>query len=174
MRTAGRTPEPERPRPGGGTPLGEAACRYQANDIPIEDVPMIAAVALAAGLDSPALRELAGLPRHADPRDVRVAFEQALAECGIALPAPDVARRHGLRRLAARFLAQDVALADLAADHWLDLEVRTAAERSFVALLPPCDCCTEYTLGLDRRAWEARLRSAALALASSPPVGPGC
>jgi hypothetical protein len=32
---------------------------------------MIAAEALAAGLDTPMLRELAGLPRNADTRDIR-------------------------------------------------------------------------------------------------------
>lgn len=35
---------------------------------------MIAAEALAAGLDTPTLCELAGLPRNADTRDIRDAF----------------------------------------------------------------------------------------------------
>lgn len=38
---------------------------------------MIAAEALAAGLDTPTLCELAGLPRNADARDIRDAFEQS-------------------------------------------------------------------------------------------------
>ncbi|MCX4658028.1 hypothetical protein [Streptomyces uncialis] len=47
---------------------------------------MTTAEALAAGLDTPALCELAGLPRSADTRDIRDAFEQALSETGIELP----------------------------------------------------------------------------------------
>ncbi|MFJ5172849.1 hypothetical protein ACIP68_03255 [Streptomyces griseoviridis] len=58
---------------------------------------MIAAEALAAGLDTPTLCVLAGLPRHADTREIRDAFEQALSEAGIELPDPGLARRHALR-----------------------------------------------------------------------------
>ncbi|MEE4597590.1 hypothetical protein V2J94_37910 [Streptomyces sp. DSM 41524] len=135
---------------------------------------MIAAEALAAGLDTPALCELAGWPRNADTSDIRMAFEQALSESGIEPPDPALARRHALRRLAARLLAREIAPADLATDDWWETKVETAAERSFVALIPPCGCCVEYTLGLDQRTWAAELRNAALALTSSPPTGPGC
>jgi hypothetical protein len=55
----------------------------------------------------------------------------------------------------------------------LGIEVETAEEQAFVALLPPCTCCIEYTLGLDEAAWEAQLRAAARALVSHPTVGPG-
>ncbi|MFI1564943.1 hypothetical protein ACH4ZX_18140 [Streptomyces sp. NPDC020490] len=135
---------------------------------------MIAAEALAAGLDTPTLRELAGLPRNADTRDVRDAFEQALAESGTGLPDRAPARRHALRRLAARLIDGELTPADLATDDRWETEAETAAERSFVALIPHCDCCIEYTLGLDQQTWAARLRNAAIALTSSPPVGPGC
>ncbi|MER6106300.1 hypothetical protein ABT115_29515 [Streptomyces sp. NPDC001832] len=114
MRTAGTTPEPKSSTQSGLTSLGEVACRYQADEIRPEDLPMIAAEALAAGLDTPTLCELAGLPRNADARDIRDAFEQALSEAGIALPDPGLARRHALRRLAGRLINEEIAPAALA------------------------------------------------------------
>ncbi|MFJ7497349.1 hypothetical protein ACIQZB_40755 [Streptomyces sp. NPDC097727] len=135
---------------------------------------MIAAEALAAGLDTPTLCELAGLPRNADACDIRGAFEQALSEAGIELPDRDLARRHALRRLAARLINGEIAPADLATDDWWETEVETVEERSLVSLIPQCGCCIEYTLGLDQRTWAVELRIAALALTSSPPIGPGC
>ncbi|MDF4249471.1 hypothetical protein [Streptomyces sp. WMMB303] len=135
---------------------------------------MIAAEALAAGLDTPTLCELAGWPRTADARDIRDAFEQALAEAGVGMPDRGLARRHALRRMAARLIDGEIAPADLATDDWWETEVETPAEQSFVALIPPCECCIAYTLGLDQQTWAARLRIAALDLVSSPPVGPGC
>ncbi|MEU8543930.1 hypothetical protein AB0C52_28725 [Streptomyces sp. NPDC048717] len=165
---------PKSTTPDGRTALGEAACRHQAEGIPAEDLPMIAAEALAAGADTPALRELAGLPRRADPRDIRDVFEQALREAGIGLPEPGLARRHALRRAAARLVAGAIEPVDLATQEWAEIEGETAEERAFTALIPPCDCCFAYTLGTDRRVWEARLHSSALALTSTPPIGPGC
>jgi len=150
------------------------ACRYQADETYPEDLPMIAAEALAAGLDTPALCELAGWPRTADARDIRDAFRQALAECGIALPDQLTARRHALRRMAARLVDGEVTPDDLASGDWWETEAETEAERSFVALIPPCACCIGYTLGLDGRTWTLQLRDAALALVSPPPIGPGC
>ncbi|WP_405594389.1 hypothetical protein OG741_01805 [Streptomyces sp. NBC_01410] len=174
MGAAGTKPEPKASMQSGLTSLGEVACRYQADEIRPEDLPMIAAEALTAGVDTPTLCELAGWPRHADARDIRDAFEQALSESGIELPDPSLARRHALRRLAARLIDGEIAPADLATDDWWETEVETAAERSFVSLIPQCGCCIEYTLGLDQRTWAAELRTAALALTSSPPIGPGC
>ncbi len=135
---------------------------------------MVAAEVLAAGLDTPTLCELAGLPRNADTCDIRDAFEQALSEAGIELPDRGLARRHALRRLAARLINGEIAPADLATDDWWETEAETVEERSFVSLIPQCACCVEYTLGLDQRTWEADLRIAALALTASPPIGPGC
>ncbi|EFL27532.1 hypothetical protein SSOG_07246 [Streptomyces himastatinicus ATCC 53653] len=54
MGAAGTTPEPEAPTQSGLTFLGEVACRYQADEIGPEDLPMFAAEALATGLDTPA------------------------------------------------------------------------------------------------------------------------
>ncbi|MEU0688806.1 hypothetical protein [Streptomyces uncialis] len=174
MGAAEATPAPESPARSGITALGEMACRYQADEIRPEDLPMIAAEALAAGLDTPTLCELAGLPRNADTRDIRDAFEQALSETGIELPERGVARRHALRRLAARLVDGDIAPADLATGDWWETEAETVEERAFVSLIPQCGCCIGYTLGLDQRTWAAEIRTAALALTSSPPSRPGC
>ncbi|MEV6962970.1 hypothetical protein AB0M97_28170 [Streptomyces sp. NPDC051207] len=135
---------------------------------------MIAAEALAAGLDTPTLCELAGWPRNADARGMRDAFEQALAESGIGLPDRGLARRHALRRMAAQLIHGETTPADLATDDWWETEAETAAEQAFVALIPQCHCCIEYTLGFDEQTWAAQLRSAALDLASSEPIRPGC
>ncbi|MFD9408719.1 hypothetical protein ACFWBN_17115 [Streptomyces sp. NPDC059989] len=167
------TSEPDIPVGQVHMPLEEAAWLYQADQVRPEDLPTTAAEALASGVDGPTLCELAGLPRNADPRDIRDAFEQALSELGIALPSHNLAHRYALRRLAMRFVAEEPAPAELASDDWWELEVETAEERAFVALIPPCVCCIEYTLGLDEETWEAQLRIAALALASRPTVGPG-
>ncbi len=150
----------------------EAAWLYQADQVSPEDLSRAAAQALAGAMDTPALRELAGLPRHADPRDIRDTFEQAVDEAGIVLPDRYLARRFALRRLATRFTAGEVGLGELASDEWSDLEAETAEERAFLALLPPCACCIKYTLGLDEVAWKAQLRIAARALVSQPDVGP--
>ncbi|MGW9122226.1 hypothetical protein ACWGRV_37495 [Streptomyces sp. NPDC055663] len=166
------TPEPDSPVRSAYPPLVEAAWLYQADQACPEDLPMAAAQALAMGMDTPTLCELAGLPRHADPRDIRDAFEQALEELGIILPDHRLAKRYALRRLATRLIAGEVDLAELASDEWSEMEVETVEERAFVALLPSCACCIEYTLGLDEAAWEAQLQVAACALVSHPTVGP--
>lgn len=174
MGTAETAPEPEPSAQRGLTFLGEVACRYQADEIFPEDLPMLAVEALAAGLDTPTLCELAGLPRNADTRDIRDMFKQALSEAGIEPPEPGLAQRHALYRLAKRLIKGEIAPTGLVRGDWWEPEVETAEERSFVSLIPPCECCMEYTVGLDRRTWAAELRTAALALAASPPIGPGC
>ncbi|MFJ8431275.1 hypothetical protein ACIQ9P_08225 [Kitasatospora sp. NPDC094019] len=174
MRPAGPTPAPDTPVRGGLTTLGEVACRYQADEIRPEELPMVAAEALAAGLDTPTLCELAGWPCSADTHDVRNAFEQALSESGIELPDPGLARRHALRRLAARLAAGEIAPADLATDNRWEAEAESEEERSFARLIPQCVCCLEYTLRLDQHTWAAELRIAALSLTSSAPISPGC
>ncbi|TDC09502.1 hypothetical protein E1265_32205 [Streptomyces sp. 8K308] len=134
---------------------------------------MIAAEALAAGLDTPTLCELAGWPRNADARDIRD-VRASSCRVGVRVAGRSLARRHALRRMAARLIDGEIIPADLATDDWWETEVETAAEQSFVALIPQCDCCIEYTLRLDQQTWAAQLRNAALALTSSPPIGPGC
>ncbi|MFF1341736.1 hypothetical protein ACFVYT_28200 [Streptomyces sp. NPDC058290] len=118
MAAADDTSEPGGPVRSAYPSLVEAAWLYQADQVCPEDLPMTAAQALAMGTDTPTLCELAGLPRHADPRDIRDTFEQALEALGIALPDHHLARRYALRRLASRITAGEVDLAELASDEW--------------------------------------------------------
>ncbi|WP_306370792.1 hypothetical protein [Nocardiopsis sp. CC223A] len=68
------------------------------------DLPMVAAEALARGLDSPALREVAGLGR-ADPAEEP--FAEALAELGLSWPGYGEAHVYAARRIRTRTLAGD-------------------------------------------------------------------
>ncbi|MEV6734084.1 MULTISPECIES: hypothetical protein [unclassified Streptomyces] len=62
MAVDGGTPQPETLMQSGLTSPGEVACRYRADEIRPENLPVIAAEALAARLDTPTLCELAGWP----------------------------------------------------------------------------------------------------------------
>jgi hypothetical protein len=64
--------------------------RLVADDQPTEDLPDLAADALAHGLDSPALRQLAGTSRS-DVRDARDLFLHAVEELGLEVPSIDTA-----------------------------------------------------------------------------------
>ncbi|GCD93651.1 hypothetical protein EHYA_01296 [Embleya hyalina] len=55
--------------------LSEVAWSYRVDGVEPADLPMIAAEAVAVGLESPALCELAGLGRGDDVRDLRDLFE---------------------------------------------------------------------------------------------------
>jgi hypothetical protein len=85
--------------------LREVAWEVAAGRTFPEDLPMAAALALARGIDSPALRELAGLGRRSDTAELRSMFVHALEQLKIALPSPDQAARRDLHRLAQEFVA---------------------------------------------------------------------
>ncbi|MDH6143276.1 hypothetical protein P3T35_005310 [Kitasatospora sp. GP30] len=72
--------------------LRRAAVRLALANQPSEELPMLAAEALAAGVDSPALRELAGLSRSDASQDL---FIQAMTELGHPIPG----RQDAWRRL---------------------------------------------------------------------------
>src|SRR5688572_8514657 len=57
--------------------LQDSAWQYVVEVLHSEDLPMLAAHALVDGHDSPALRELAGLPRRSDADEVRELYVQA-------------------------------------------------------------------------------------------------
>ncbi|MEV0247717.1 hypothetical protein AB0H76_14080 [Nocardia sp. NPDC050712] len=65
--------------------LGDAADKFGRGEVRREDLPMIAAHALARGVDSPALGELAGLHRN-DSDGAAELFRVALVEVGLLDP----------------------------------------------------------------------------------------
>ena len=73
-----------------------------------------ATAALSAGLDTPALVVLAGLPRRSSLFEAEPWFERALAELGVELPLPDDLRRAYVgvvsRAVLARTCPSDTAL----------------------------------------------------------------
>jgi hypothetical protein len=73
------------------------------DDQPAEDLPEIAVQALVRGIDSPALRELAGLSRD-DVRSARDLFITAMAELGVQMPSPEAGARERVRFWAAEML----------------------------------------------------------------------
>ncbi|MEV1142093.1 hypothetical protein [Micromonospora sp. NPDC049799] len=71
--------------------MREVGVRVLAGDLASEELPMIAAQALAEGLDSPSLRELAGLSRG-EYREACELLDQVVDELGLpALPDADQA-----------------------------------------------------------------------------------
>jgi hypothetical protein len=81
-----------------------AAWRLAAGSLPSEDLPEIATDALVRGLDSPALRMLAGQPRG-DVRESADLFRAALDELGIDLPDAGPAQWHLVLRTAREIVA---------------------------------------------------------------------
>lgn len=62
------------------------AWKYEANLIREEDLPMLAAHLLAAGQDSPSLRDLAGRSRREPPAEIRQLFGHIMEELAIRIP----------------------------------------------------------------------------------------
>lgn len=105
--------------------LRELAWAYAANRKFPEDLPMAAALALARGIDSPALRELAGLGRRSDTAEIHNLFEHALEQLEVAMPSPEQAARRDLHRLAGELVAgrrtpREVARICYFADAWMN------------------------------------------------------
>lgn len=80
-------------------PLAVAAWELVTGELRAEDLPVLAADALARGLDSPTLGELAA-QSASDVRDSRDLFGQVINELGIELPDPDRARWNLVRETA--------------------------------------------------------------------------
>lgn len=85
-------------------PLEVAAWRMAAGSLASEDLPEIATEALTRGVDSPALRVLAGQSRD-DVRDSADLFRVALDELGIDVPDLDSAQWRLARRIAGDIVA---------------------------------------------------------------------
>ncbi|HEY2794762.1 MAG TPA: hypothetical protein VGJ28_20545, partial [Micromonosporaceae bacterium] len=99
-------------------PLEVAAWRLAIGDLPSEDLPAIATEALLGGLDSPALRVLAGQSRY-DVRDSADLFRAALDELRIELPDADSAHWQLARRIAGDIVAGRITSARGAAELWI-------------------------------------------------------
>jgi hypothetical protein len=72
--------------------LRRLTCAYVTGDVSPEELPMIAAEAIVRGVDSPSLRQLAGLGRRDDTRDIRDLYRAAMDELGIDIPDADALR----------------------------------------------------------------------------------
>jgi hypothetical protein len=132
-----------------------------------EDLPEIATEALVRGLDSPALRVLAGQARW----DVRVSsdlFHVALDELGIELSDADRAQWHLARRTAGDIVAGRIRAARGAHELWLAYQkVRDSGDlRIFVGLASTLDDHPEDTEHI-----EAAILAAARELLDWPASG---
>lgn len=121
-------------------PLEVAAWQLAAGSLPSEDLPEIATDALVRGIDSPALRILAGQPRG-EVRESADLFRAALDELGIDLPDTDSAQWHLVRRTAHGIAAGRVPPADGASELFLAyFKVRDSGDlRIFVGLASVLD-----------------------------------
>lgn len=99
--------------------LGLTACRFIVGDVPSEDLPGIATDALVRGVDSPSLRELAGL-RPSDVREASDLFRAALDELGLPLPIKDEALWRLVRHIATRVVSGDLPPQDGAMWIWVN------------------------------------------------------
>ncbi|MCG5467962.1 hypothetical protein LADH09A_001812 [Micromonospora sp. LAH09] len=106
-----------------------------AMDEPVgDDLPMAAAYALTRGVDSPSLRELAGLSKG-QSREAVDLFRQAMNELGCPVPDESGARLHLMREAAANIVAGKGDPEDLAHEiYWQACgsgmpELRTVGDR---------------------------------------------
>lgn len=142
-------------------PLQVAAWRWVTGDQPAEDLPALATDALVRGLDSPALRELAGTATE-DYWAIKDHFERTAHELDLAMPDEQTA----LWRLT-RYKAEEIvsgAVSPSSGAHWVWREVWRRIEREgdlriFVALADEWDDHPD-----DRREIEAQIIEAAKAL----------
>ncbi|MFJ1732956.1 hypothetical protein [Streptomyces sp. NPDC088254] len=142
------------------------AWKYAANLICEEDLPMLAAHLLAAGHDSPSLRDLAGRSRREHPAEIRQLFGHTMEELGIQIPDCETAERCLLHHMATELTAGALS-PKMAADRvWQGIEALTDPEREFVAAVG-----LEYHLDFmspeEVRAWENAVRLAAKTLAGT-------
>ncbi|WP_280218898.1 hypothetical protein [Nocardia neocaledoniensis] len=167
--------------------LDQAADRFAIGEVPDADLSLIAAEALARGLDSPALVELACLHRT-DTREAPALFRTALAELGhitdseSAWAAREAAvRLRRVRRDAAVLLAEDDLDADLVSRIAHEMLAYLAAVPGGVTMelseLAYCLDLASYALGEsfrdpDEMREEIRQWCSALVHGPTPPPDP--
>jgi hypothetical protein len=151
--------------------LQDSAWQYMAEVLRPEDLPMIAAHALVDGHDSPALRELAGLPSRSDATEVlRELYLRALSELDVALPDEETAGRRLLVSLAFGLVHGALSPREVGDGLSMTVTARTQEETQFLSV------AAEYSEWIepdDLPAWERELLAAAQLLASSTDLGPG-
>ncbi|WP_158973258.1 hypothetical protein [Streptomyces griseus] len=130
---------------------------------------MLAAHALVDGRDSPALCELAALPRRSDEAEVRELYVLALRELGIPLPDEDTAGRCLLVSLAFGLANGELSPEEVSNGLSMTVAARTREETRFLSVAAGY---SEW-LGPDELpGWETELRTAAQSLAATTDLGP--
>ncbi|KAB1990187.1 hypothetical protein [Streptomyces triticiradicis] len=147
--------------------LQHSAWRYVAEVLPPEELPMLAAHALVDGRDSPALRELAGLPRRGEEAEIRALYVQALKELGIPLPDEGTAGRCLLVSLAFGLERGELTPKGVAGR----LSMTTADTREETRFLSVAAEYGEWTGPDELPVWERDLRTAARSLSASTDLG---
>ncbi|MER7754193.1 hypothetical protein [Kitasatospora sp. NPDC097643] len=151
------------------------AWQHAAGLIMPEQLPMRAAELLAAGEDSPALRDLAGRSRHEDTAELGQLFRQTLADLGQDVPDEDTVGRCLLHHLAAGLEAGEVTATEVCTRLWDGGAAETDLEKAFLrAAVDAVEYVDYYELynPAAYRAWEEKLRAAARALAAERATGP--
>ncbi|MDH6229158.1 MULTISPECIES: hypothetical protein [Streptomyces] len=142
------------------------AWKYMASLIRVEDLPMVAAHLLAAGHDSPSLRDLAGRSRHEHPAEIRQLFGHTMEELGIQIPDYETAERCLLHHMATQLSAGAMSLKETTARVWQGIEAVTDPERKFVAAVG-LEYHLDYMSPEEIRAWENAVRLAATTLSGA-------
>ncbi|MFI5966560.1 hypothetical protein ACIA8J_30930 [Streptomyces asoensis] len=149
--------------------LQQSTWRYVAEVLPPEELPMLAAHALVDGRDSPALRELAGLPRGSDPHEIRERYVRALHELGIPLPDEETAGRRLLVDLATALTKGELSPVEVAGRLSMTLAARTPQETRFLSV------AAHYSRWMpphELPQWETALHTAAHTLTTSTTPDP--
>ncbi|MGW7363557.1 hypothetical protein ACWGI8_09040 [Streptomyces sp. NPDC054841] len=149
--------------------LQDSAWQYVAEVLHAGDLPMVAAHALIDGHDSPALRELAGLPRRSDAAEVRELYVQALDGLDVPLPDEETAGRRLLVSLAFGLTQGELSSKDVADRLSMTVAARTKEETRFLSIAADY---SEWIGPDDRPVWEHDLQTAAHSLTASTDLAP--
>lgn len=150
--------------------LQHSAWQYVAEALPPAELPMLAAHALVDGRDSPALRELAGLPRRSDETEIRELYVQALDELGIPLPDEETAGRRLLVSLAVGLANAELSAKEVVDRLSMTVAARTPEETQFLSIAADY---SEWMSADELPGWENGLRTAAHSLTVSTELGSG-
>lgn len=131
---------------------------------------MLAAHSLVDGRDSPALRELAGLPRRSDASGIRALYVRALHELGIPLPDEETAGRRLLVNLALGLASGELNSKDVADRLSMTVTASTPEETRFLSVAADY---SEWMGPVELPGRENDLRAAALSLTASTNLGRG-